>query len=72
MLYHIAVMPKGAAYWDAHPAGMSQRDTVKVQPLKEGGYETSIIEWHPDVFARKIQRLTKKYIAPDKHGGRDR
>jgi len=72
LLYRIAVMPKGAAYYDSNHPGHSQRDTIRVQPLEDGGYDSSMRVLQPERFAAKIKKVIAKHIAPEKGAGRSR
>ncbi len=72
LLYRIAVTPKGAAFYDSIRPRVSVRDSIKVQPVPEGGYEASMWVSVPEKFSEKVYNIIEKHIAPDKGGGRGR
>jgi hypothetical protein len=52
-------------WYDAQP-GFSLRDTIHVNPIENGGYQTSISVYYAPAFTKGLHKLTEKYISPDK------
>lgn len=54
------------AYYNAHPDLLTVRDTIRVRPLEEGGFAISINIPYAPSFAKALQKMVNKHIAPDK------
>lgn len=57
---------KRAAFYDAQPERSTIRDSIRVEPLDQGGFVTSMQIFHPRHFSEKISKMTEKFVAPDK------
>lgn len=54
-----------AAYYDSHPERFSIRDTITVQPLPEGGFDTAMnIPW-PTHLASVLDKMIRKQLSSD-------
>jgi hypothetical protein len=57
---------KRAKFYDAEPDRLTLRDTIRVKPLPEGGFDASMSVIHSSHFAKMILKMVDKHIAPDK------
>jgi hypothetical protein len=53
-------------YYDLHLPDSTLRDTIAVQSLPEGGFQTTISVLSAPNFTKGLHRLTQKHISPDK------
>ncbi|MBI3867427.1 MAG: hypothetical protein HY299_02765 [Verrucomicrobia bacterium] len=71
ILHRIAISPRLRELPHSRTPLSSWRETINVEPLKEGGYEASIIVWYPNKFTGKVKSIIDKHISPD-NGSRNR
>jgi hypothetical protein len=55
------------AFYDARPEKLTVRDTIRVLPLIEGGYDASITIPYAPSFTKALQKMVDKHIAPDRN-----
>jgi hypothetical protein len=65
LLYRDATWPKGVAFYDSKP-WPSLRDSLRLSPLAEGGFDVSIDVMDASALEKGVRRLLNKHISPDK------
>jgi hypothetical protein len=55
-----------AKFYDSRPDHKTLRDTIRVEPLSEGGYDASMCVVHSSHFSKMILKMVNKHLSPDK------
>jgi hypothetical protein len=65
LLYRYGNGPR-EKFYNARPDLRTNRDTVCVQALPEGGYDASMFISYAPSFTKALEKMVLKHIAPDK------
>jgi hypothetical protein len=65
LLYRYGNGPR-EKFYNARPEILTLRDTVRVEPLAEGGFDTSMNINYAPHLKQMLEKMIQKHIAPDK------